>query len=57
MRGHKPTLDYARRCIAEGKSKPEIIRGFKRYVAREIFGYLGAKPALLNAAATSPRPI
>jgi transposase len=40
MRGHQPTLDYNRRRTAEGKSKSEIIRCLKRYVAREIFGYL-----------------
>jgi hypothetical protein len=37
MRRHGPTLDYVRRRTAEGKSKPEIIRCLKRYVAREIF--------------------
>jgi transposase len=40
MRGHTPTLDYVLRRTAEGKSKSEIIRCLKRYVAREIFGYL-----------------
>jgi transposase len=40
MRGHRPTLDYVKRRTAEGRSKPEIIRCLKRYVAREIFGYL-----------------
>ena len=40
MRGHQPTLDYVRRRTAEGKSKPEIIHCLKRYVAREIVGYL-----------------
>ncbi len=40
MRGHQPTLDYVRRRTAEGKSKPEIIRCLKRFVAREIFGFL-----------------
>ena len=36
MRGHQPTLDYVKRRTAEGKSKPEIIRCLKRFVAREI---------------------
>lgn len=44
LRGHKPTLDYVRRRTAEGKSKAEIIRCLKRYVVREIFGHLCAKP-------------
>jgi transposase len=40
LRAHQPTLDYVKRRTAEGKSKPEIIRCLKRFVAREIFGYL-----------------
>ena len=40
VRAHRPAIDYARRRTAEGKSKPEIIRCIKRFVAREIFGYL-----------------
>ena len=40
MRGHQPTLNYVKRRTAEGKSKAEIIRCLKRYVVREIFGYL-----------------
>jgi transposase len=40
MRSHSPTRDYVRRRIAEGKGKMEIIRCLKRFVAREIFGYL-----------------
>ena len=44
MRGHRPTLDYVRRRTSEGKAKPEIIRCLKRFVAREIFGYLCATP-------------
>jgi transposase len=51
MRAHQPTLDYVRRRTAEGKSKPEIIRCLKRFVAREIFGYL-CRPA--NAQRSAP---
>ena len=40
MRSHLPTLDYVRRRTAEGKGKMEIVRCLKRFVAREIFGYL-----------------
>ena len=54
MRGHQPTLDYVKRRTAEGKSKPEIIRCLKRYVAREIFGHLCTTPALSKSAASSP---
>jgi transposase len=53
MRGHQPTVDYVRRRTAEGKSKSEIIRCLKRYVAREIFGYLCVKRAPTDAPATS----
>ena len=44
MRTHQPTVDYVRRRAAEGKSKREIIRCLKRFVAREIFGYLRRSP-------------
>jgi transposase len=40
MRIHQPTIDYVRRRIGEGKAKAEIMRCLKRYVAREIFGFL-----------------
>jgi transposase len=52
MRAHQPTIDYVRRRTAEGKSKPEIIRCLKRFVAREIFGYLCRPPR-----GTSPEQI
>jgi transposase len=42
MRNHQPTLDYIRKRTAEGKPKREIIRCLKRFLAREIFGYLCA---------------
>ena len=42
MRGHRPTQDYVKRRTEQGKSKPEIIRCLKRYVAREIYHYLCA---------------
>jgi len=37
---HPPTRAYAERRTAEGKSKPEIIRCLKRYVARETYPHL-----------------
>jgi hypothetical protein len=37
LRWHQPTRDYLARRTKQGKSKPEIIRCPKRYVAREIF--------------------
>lgn len=45
MRVHAPTIEYVRRRTAEGKSKPEIMRCLKRYVAREVFGALCRNPA------------
>lgn len=40
MRNHPPTLDYVERRLAEGKTKAEIIRILKRYIAREVFPLL-----------------
>ncbi len=40
LRWHQPTRDYLARRTEQGKSKPEIIRCLKRYVAREIFTVL-----------------
>jgi transposase len=54
MRAHQPTLDYVRRRTAEGKTKPEIIRCLKRFVAREIFGYLCQPPCPSQAATATP---
>jgi transposase len=35
--GEPRTVAYMQRRLAEGRTKPEIIRALKRYVAREIF--------------------
>ena len=40
MRGHPPTLAYVAKRLAEGRTKRDIVRCLKRYVAREIFGHL-----------------
>ena len=40
LRWHQPTKDYLARRLKEGKSKAEIIRCLKRYVAREVFAVL-----------------
>lgn len=37
MRFHQPTREYVKRRTAQGKTKPEIIRCLKRYIAREVF--------------------
>ena len=38
--GHPPTVAYLERRTAQGKSKQEVIRCLKRYVAREVFAVL-----------------
>jgi len=40
MRSHPPTLAYVAKRLAKGRTKREIVRCLKRYVAREIFGHL-----------------
>jgi transposase len=40
LRWHQPTKDYMARRTTQGKSKQEIIRCLKRYVAREVFAVL-----------------
>jgi transposase len=40
LRWHQPTRDYVARRTAEGKTKKEIIRCLKRYLAREVFAVL-----------------
>lgn len=54
MRHHQPTIDYVRRRTAEGRTKREIIRCLKRFVAREIFGHLCR--AERHVTAPSPAP-
>jgi transposase len=41
MRRHQPTRDYFARRLDEGKTKNEIMRCVKRYIAREIYHALG----------------
>jgi transposase len=45
MRCHQPTKDYVARRTTEGKTKTEIMRCLKRYIAREAFTLLAGKPA------------
>jgi transposase len=40
--GEPRTAAYMQRRLAEGRTKPEIIRALKRYVAREIYQQLPA---------------
>ncbi|MFD7409884.1 IS110 family transposase [Streptomyces sp. NPDC059866] len=50
MRFHQPTIDYVARRTAEGKTKQEIIRCLKRYLAREIYQMVKARPEPASAA-------
>lgn len=45
MRQDPETKAYVQRRLAEGKSRREIRRCLKRYIARQIFRYLEALPA------------
>lgn len=45
LRWDPRTQDYMQRRTAEGLSKKDIIRCLKRYIAREIFHLLTARPA------------
>ena len=40
MRCHQPTKDYVARRTAEGRTKKEILRCLKRYIARETYPLL-----------------
>ena len=44
------TQKYAQRRIAEGRSKREILRCLKRYIAREVYRTLYADLAHLDVA-------
>lgn len=52
LRYHEPTKLYLERRTAEGRTKKEVIRCLKRYVAREVYGALKAmerRRALLSS--------
>jgi transposase len=50
MRFHPPTIAYVERRTAEGKSKREIIRCLKRYLAREIYRYIAESTLVITPA-------
>jgi hypothetical protein len=45
MHCHQPTKDYVTRRTTEGKTKPEILRCLKRYIARETYPLLTGEPS------------
>jgi transposase len=48
MRFHQPTIDYVARRTKEGRSKREIIRCLKRFLAREIYRRVMTDRALIS---------
>jgi transposase len=44
LRWHEPTQKYMARRLAEGKSKAEIMRCLKRYIAREVYQVFCSTP-------------
>jgi len=53
MRFHQPTIDYVIHRSAEGRTKREIIRCLKRFLAREIYNR-GMVPGLTPSGRSSP---
>ncbi|KPI17726.1 transposase IS116/IS110/IS902 family protein [Actinobacteria bacterium OK006] len=52
LRWDRRTQDYLQRRLTEGKTRREIIRCLKRYIAREIYRLLTP----VDAAANNPAP-
>jgi transposase len=50
LRWHAPTRTYLERRLAEGRTRREIIRCLKRYVAREVYPLLRPDPAAEHTA-------
>ncbi len=44
MRWDQPTIEYVQRRQAEGKTRKEIIRSLKRYIARQVYRLLTDPP-------------
>jgi transposase len=54
LRWHEPTRAYTTRRLADGKTKAEIIRCLKRYIAREIYHVLCPPPPAQASPIASP---
>jgi transposase len=50
LRWHEQTKAYAARRLKEGRSKTEIMRCLKRFMARELFDTLLGRPPVRRAA-------
>lgn len=57
MRFHPPTIAYVDRRTAKGKSKREIIRYLKRYLAREIYRHINDAQLVLTPAPVSTQRV
>jgi transposase len=53
MRRRGPTRDYIARRTAEGKSKNEVMRCLKRYIAREVFHAVQRPPTSAKTVAAT----
>jgi transposase len=53
MRRHQPTRDYMARRAAEGKSKNQVMRCLKRYIAREVFHAVQRPPTSAKTVAAT----
>ncbi len=56
MRIDERTRRYAARRASEGKSKKEIIRCLKRYVAREVYRVLATRVAFADSSVDEGAP-
>lgn len=54
MHWHEPTRNYVARRTAEGKTKPEIMRCLKRYLARQVYRTLLPASATTSTRLTPP---
>ena len=50
MRSDQPTIEYVQRRQSEGKTRKEIIRCLKRYIARQVYQLLTNPPQTPNGA-------
>lgn len=57
LRWHEPTIAYMSRRLAEGKTRREIIRCLKRYIARELFAIIRNPTNTIGLAERRPEPV
>ena len=57
MHWHEPTKIYVARRTAEGKTKPEIMRCLKRYLARQVYRCLMAADPIIKGQASPQKDL